>query len=135
MCNDHKVERRRLKSNFLDPFAEIKEKPREASENANGMAPVKRQSAGELHLHKDIRELNLPKTWLLIGWQVCVLVSSFTCLSHEAPKVKCKTKVYHPNIDLEGNVCLGILREDWKPVLIPKYQNYHIWIVSPIHAT
>lgn len=36
---------------------------------------------------------------------------------HEAPKVKCKTKVYHPNIDLEGNVCLNILREDWKPVL------------------
>uniref|UniRef100_A0A8C0FQJ6 NEDD8-conjugating enzyme UBC12 n=1 Tax=Bubo bubo TaxID=30461 RepID=A0A8C0FQJ6_BUBBB len=25
--------------------------------------------------------------------------------------------VYHPNIDLEGNVCLNILREDWKPVL------------------
>ena len=36
---------------------------------------------------------------------------------HEPPKVKCTTKVYHPNIDLEGNVCLNILREDWKPVL------------------
>lgn len=66
---------------------------------------------------------------------------------HEPPKVKCKTKVqlffllfhlyifwhapekmilisflcemqvYHPNIDLEGNVCLNVLREDWKPVL------------------
>lgn len=36
---------------------------------------------------------------------------------HEPPKVKCVTKVYHPNIDLEGNVCLNILREDWKPVL------------------
>ncbi|CAG2105613.1 unnamed protein product, partial [Medioppia subpectinata] len=33
------------------------------------------------------------------------------------PKVKCETRVYHPNIDLEGNVCLNILREDWKPVL------------------
>ena len=32
-------------------------------------------------------------------------------------QVKCETKVYHPNIDLEGNVCLNILREDWKPVL------------------
>lgn len=36
---------------------------------------------------------------------------------HEPPKVKCAQKIYHPNIDLEGNVCLNILREDWKPVL------------------
>lgn len=36
---------------------------------------------------------------------------------HDAPKVKCLTAVYHPNIDAEGNVCLNILREDWKPVL------------------
>ncbi|NXH35211.1 UBC12 enzyme, partial [Myiagra hebetior] len=36
---------------------------------------------------------------------------------HDPPKVKCETMVYHPNIDLEGNVCLNILREDWKPVL------------------
>jgi hypothetical protein len=26
-------------------------------------------------------------------------------------------QVFHPNIDLDGNVCLNILREDWKPVL------------------
>ena len=25
---------------------------------------------------------------------------------HDPPKVKCLTKVYHPNIDLEGAVCL-----------------------------
>ncbi|KAJ3127686.1 NEDD8-conjugating protein ubc12 [Nowakowskiella sp. JEL0407] len=36
---------------------------------------------------------------------------------HEPPKVLCTQKIYHPNIDLEGNVCLNILREDWKPVL------------------
>jgi len=33
------------------------------------------------------------------------------------PKVLCNTKVYHPNIDLKGNVCLNILRDDWKPTL------------------
>lgn len=36
---------------------------------------------------------------------------------HDPPKVKCRHKIYHPNIDLEGNVCLNILREDWKPIL------------------
>ncbi|KNC75113.1 NEDD8-conjugating enzyme UBC12 [Sphaeroforma arctica JP610] len=35
----------------------------------------------------------------------------------EPPKVKCLAKIYHPNIDLQGNICLNILREDWKPVL------------------
>jgi len=36
---------------------------------------------------------------------------------HEAPKVKCCDKIYHPNIDYQGNVCLNILRADWRPVL------------------
>lgn len=55
---------------------------------------------------------------------------------HEPPKVKCTqvvslppcsyfllrdqcplVQIYHPNLDLDGNVCLNILREDWKPVL------------------
>ena len=25
---------------------------------------------------------------------------------HEPPKVRCTQKIYHPNLDLEGNVCL-----------------------------
>ncbi|OJD11511.1 hypothetical protein AJ78_07736 [Emergomyces pasteurianus Ep9510] len=33
------------------------------------------------------------------------------------PKVKCTQKLYHPNIDPQGNVCLNILREEWSPVL------------------
>lgn len=36
---------------------------------------------------------------------------------HDPPKVHCNTKIFHPNINLEGGVCLNILREDWRPVL------------------
>ncbi|KDP38468.1 hypothetical protein JCGZ_04393 [Jatropha curcas] len=116
----------------------VKEKQKEISDN--GKAPVKKQSAGELRLHKDISELNLPKSCTisftngkddLMNFVVTVKPDegyykngnfqfSFQVpdvYPHEAPKVKCQTKVYHPNIDLEGNVCLNILREDWKPVL------------------
>jgi len=41
--------------------------------------------------------------------------------------------VYHPNIDLEGNVCLNILREDWKPVLNINtviYGLFHLFTVT-----
>ena len=33
------------------------------------------------------------------------------------PHITFLTKIYHPNIDLEGHVCLNILRDEWKPVL------------------
>jgi len=36
---------------------------------------------------------------------------------HLAPTVTCNTRVYHPNIDLQGRVCLNILRAEWAPVL------------------
>ena len=56
---------------------------------------------------------------------------------HEPPKVKCETKVYHPNIDLKGNVCLNILREDWKPVLTINsivYGLQYLFLVSFMSA-
>ena len=50
---------------------------------------------------------------------------------YDPPKASCETmvglkiripiffpmKIYHPNIDWEGHVCLNILRADWMPVL------------------
>lgn len=53
-------------------------------------------------------------------WQSATYHFTFTIpphYPHSPPKVECNTKIYHPNIDLEGKVCLNILREDWKPVL------------------
>ncbi|VFQ70242.1 unnamed protein product [Cuscuta campestris] len=111
-----------------------------ANENAGRNGPVNRQTAGGLRLHRDISELNLPRSCPisfpngsddLMNFEITIkpdegyylggkFLFSFQVspsYPHEPPKVKCKTKVYHPNIDLEGNVCLNILREDWKPVL------------------
>lgn len=100
---------------------------------------TKKASAAQLRITKDINELNLPKTCQmefpdpddLLNFKLIISPDegfyrggkfSFSfkvgpAYPHEPPKVKCETLVYHPNIDLEGNVCLNILREDWKPVL------------------
>lgn len=99
----------------------------------------KKRTPGEIRVQKDIADLDSgriatvtfpnpndltnfrvsvsPDTGI---WQGATYQFSFEIPSaypHEPPKVLCLTKIYHPNIDLEGKVCLNILREDWKPVL------------------
>lgn len=34
-----------------------------------------------------------------------------------APKLRFLTKIYHPNIDIKGGVCMGVLKDDWRPVI------------------
>ncbi|KAL9716482.1 NEDD8-conjugating protein ubc12 [Leucoagaricus gongylophorus] len=96
-------------------------------------------SAAQIRVQKDLTELDLPSTMKttftdpadLLNFTLTITPDegmysggsfgfSFNINSnypHEPPKVKCIPKIYHPNVDLEGNVCLNILREDWKPVL------------------
>ena len=93
----------------------------------------------QLRITKDIHELELPETCRmefsdpddLLNFCLVIVPDegfyrggrfqfSFKIgpnYPNEPPKVKCMNKIYHPNIDLEGNVCLNILREDWNPVL------------------
>ena len=34
----------------------------------------------------------------------------------QEPKVTCRTKIYHPNIDFQGKVCLGeLVKVGWRP--------------------
>lgn len=99
----------------------------------------KKRTPGEIRVQKDIADLNTGRiatvtfpnpndlTSFRVSvapesgiWQGATYEFSFDIPSaypHEPPKVLCLTKIYHPNIDLEGKVCLNILREDWKPVL------------------
>jgi len=96
-------------------------------------------SAAQIRVQKDLTELDLPSTMKthfadladLLNFTLTItpdegmykggaFTFSFainTNYPHDPPKVKCIPKIYHPNVDLEGNVCLNILREDWKPVL------------------
>ncbi|KAK3678839.1 NEDD8-conjugating protein ubc12 [Recurvomyces mirabilis] len=106
---------------------------------AGPAAKKKKVTAAQLRVQKDLSELALPQTMKTVFPNPDDILNftlhltpdeglyksgsfSFTFaisqnFPHEPPKVKCQQKIYHPNIDLEGNICLNILREDWKPVL------------------
>lgn len=95
--------------------------------------------AGQIRVQKDINELDIPSSIDvdfpdsndLMNFELSLTPAEgfyasgtfdFTVTvpedyPHKPPKVKCTTPIYHPNIDLQGNVCLNILRQDWKPVL------------------
>jgi len=117
----------------------LKQQKKEGEAISSKGGQQKRASAAQLRIQKDINELSLPKTCVidfpdeddLLNFKLAIapdegfyrggkFIFSFKVgpnYPHEPPKVKCETQVYHPNIDLEGNVCLNVLREDWKPVL------------------
>jgi len=109
------------------------------SKNTGGRNKGKRQNAVELRVQKDLAEMDplpgtevdLPDPNNIMKLKVKVTPTdglyqgatfSFDLdipsnYPYEPPKATCTTLVYHPNIDLEGHVCLNILRADWMPVL------------------
>ncbi|KAI9893815.1 MAG: NEDD8-conjugating protein ubc12 [Vezdaea aestivalis] len=110
------------------------------AENAEKGGPKKKKvTAAQLRVQKDLNELSLGSTMRtqfpdaddILNFTLTIepdegmyKAGTFNFVfainqnfPHDPPKVKCTQKIYHPNIDLEGNVCLNILREDWKPVL------------------
>ena len=112
-------------------------------EKKAGLAGSKSKVAGELRLQKEITDLttfvdpsvkvSFPDVNNIMEFEVTIKVDYEESLwfpatykfsvkippnyPHEPPKCTSLTKIYHPNIDLEGHVCLNILRKDWKPIL------------------
>ncbi|KAH8912043.1 NEDD8-conjugating enzyme UBC12 [Coniochaeta sp. PMI_546] len=116
-------------------------KEQQKAESAEGAAGTKKKkvTAAQLRVQKDLSELSLgstmrtefpdpdnilsfilyiePDEGMYKGGRFSFTFNITPNFPHEPPKVQCREKIYHPNIDLEGKVCLNILREDWKPVL------------------
>jgi ubiquitin-conjugating enzyme E2 M len=96
-------------------------------------------TACEIRIQKDLSELDLPSNIIvafpnpddLLLFHIAIKPEEgfykdgqfWFCFKiretypYDPPKVTCMQKIYHPNIDITGGVCLNILREDWKPVL------------------
>ena len=64
-----------------------------------------------------IRMHYAPQDGLYVGGHFWFDIRLKPSYPHDPPSVKCTQKVFHPNIDKGGAVCLNILRLDWSPVL------------------
>ncbi|KAI3402573.2 UBC12 [Candida oxycetoniae] len=110
-----------------------------SSSSISGFNLTPKVGAAQLRIQKDISELDLPRTikvsfpdpsdvfhWKLIikptngfykNGKFHFKIEITQNFPIDPPKIKCLDRIYHPNIDLDGNICLNILREDWSPVL------------------
>jgi len=110
-------------------------KTKQSGESSSG----KRANAAELRAQKDIAEMDVPHGCKvefrdpndIMNFNLAITptdglyeratfnfsINIPNTYPYDPPKVHCDTLVYHPNIDLEGHVCLNILRQDWMPVL------------------
>ncbi|KAF9582404.1 NEDD8-conjugating protein ubc12 [Lunasporangiospora selenospora] len=108
-------------------------------DGASGDKKKPKVSAAQIRVQKDLGELDMPRTMKMtfpdpedmLNFELDISPDegfyaggtfkfSFSVngnYPHDPPKVKCLQKIYHPNIQADGNICLNILREDWKPVL------------------
>lgn len=58
-----------------------------------------------------------PKDSPYEGGLFSLLIDFPTNYPFKPPKVVFKTKVFHPNINSQGGICLDILKDQWSPAL------------------
>jgi ubiquitin-conjugating enzyme E2 M len=74
---------------------------------AAGRAPIQSPAADKPPPHTNARTHIHPTTH----------ARSHACAPFLRPVCAAGGQIYHPNIDMEGAVCLNILRDEWMPVL------------------
>lgn len=111
------------------------EKKKAAEENGetSGEAGQPKTTPALIRIQKDLADLEIPDNVELKKeddlnlsfiispttgyWRGGIFEFKFTFpdkYPFQGPKVTCLDKIYHPNIDLEGGVCVNVLRP-WKP--------------------
>ena len=100
---------------------------------------IKKKAPGLIRVQVDLDELEIPHNATLLlpdkenlqafkvavvpdsgYWKGATYTFNFVIpdnYPYKPPKVTCDEKIYHPNIDLQGNVCLNLLKADWRPIL------------------